>query len=365
MAPLSGGHRTYYLNLLVDHLLRKQSEIYLLGCKDFEGHFSQITFIPIKYLNPERVTNVHRNWIHVAKVSKRYNIKKVFFFSLDAYVKNYIHPIFVRLIGMPPWTGIFLHPTFMRISDISHSPKITDRDSALRCKTCKGIAIFDEYIKQRFASRIKKDILLIPDLTDIEISNDSTIVNKIENKSKNRIKIGLFGTLEKRKSLIETLQLAKRLDDKQFFFIIVGKKPNYYSSEDEALLKNCARRENVFFRNEFIESESELNAIIESTDIVLLLYKNFYSSSNFLTKAIFLRKWVLSYNYGVICNRVQQYDIGECTEVGIEDIEKAIQKLVEKINYQEYPINKTEEFIRNNSQNKFEEFVGQVCNLYS
>ena len=87
------------------------------------------------------------------------------------------------------------------------------------------------------------------------------------------------------------------------------------------------------------------------------------------TRLVFIlysfRKWVLAYNYGVINDRVQEYNIGECSEEGIDNIERAFNKLVYKINCNQYPKVKTDAFVENNSMNTFKEFIDQVCNLYT
>jgi glycosyltransferase involved in cell wall biosynthesis len=122
----------------------------------------------------------------------------------------------------------------------------------------------------------------------------------------------LFGCIDNRKNLIniiDSLRLLSSKDRSSVHFVIAGpfnadireKYIGYIEKHREVL--------DIFYNDDFVAGE-EREILFQSSDLVVMPYVNFYSSSNVLGHAIRHKKKVLASNTGIVGNLVKEYNIG-------------------------------------------------------
>ena len=101
-----------------------------------------------------------------------------------------------------------------------------------------------------------------------------------------------------------------------FCFVMIGKLYLNKFNEDEKLLINSAisSPNNIYSSTDYINEESEYNALFISSDIIYAVYNNFDSSSNTLTKAACFRKPLIANSNSTVGDRVLRYNLGEVAE---------------------------------------------------
>lgn len=363
VAPIKGGHREFFLKSLVKYLIEKKITVVLCGNPDWEKVITTVPFIQLKFRKNKNLISVFLNWLTVIKIANRRDIDRVFFFSLDPFLRNYFHPMLLKVFSFPKWSGIFLHPEFLRLNlSLNKKPSISDRDIFLRHNKCQGVVIFDSFIKEKISNRIDRSVLTIPDLANVGLLTHSLKGKELIKKSKNRIIIGLFGTLSERKSVKLFLDLADSCEKDKYFFLIAGKFQK--DINDKEYKKKARLIPNLIWFNEYFEDEKELNTLIKLVDIVFIFYKNFYGSSNFLTKAVYFNKWILCNSLGLINQTVEHYGFGESANTDINDIISKVSLIRKRIEFNDYPLVEANKFRMLNSQLSFEKFVDELVSLF-
>jgi glycosyltransferase involved in cell wall biosynthesis len=220
-----------------------------------------------------------------------------------------------------PFAGILFHPKGS-YADGKFRP-----ERYFLCKNARG-AIFlnpeplDDYHKRFPKLRFES----FPDVTDDSTLGEPTeFVRSIRERAGHRTVVLQLGTLSPHKGLFELVDLVKRADPKRFFFTIVGEVMwDHYGDRREELrefLENPP--ENCAVHLGYLEDPREMNALIQSADVLYAVYKgDFKNSSNTITKAAVFQKPILVGDQFLMAQRVRQYGIGETVKSG--DIDGAL-----------------------------------------
>lgn len=294
----------------------------------------------------------------------------VYFNWLDSLMANYLPSSFVDLIFPYKWSGLYFHPVIFRQRPqyLKSSATARDVDAVFLSKNCIGITMHDEGILEIYGKRIKKTTLLFPEIADGTPPNPNHILaNKIKKQANGRTIVGIIG-LEPHKGISSLVRIAKVANPQQFFFAFTGlfyeelydniteEKRNDILDFKNNLPENC-----IWETGSLTEGE-DYNSVFCSFDIIHIIYKEFYSSSNRLTKAAIFNKLVLGCNYGCVGEDIPKYNLGAVADE--EDTTEQYQKLQElrmRILQKDFPYDNWTIYQNKHSveilPNKFEELL--------
>lgn len=302
-----------------------------------------------------------RRWQHdaknISKIEKEYDCKVdfVFFAWIDYHLGRFLHPMLLNIIFPYKWSGLYFHPYHLR-----HEPKVLlrkacwkDFDSVFLSKNCLGVAIHDLGIKNNFEKRIGKPVLHFP-----ETANDDSpdlnyeLYKKIKEKAGNRLIVGIIGC-EPHKGTLTLVRAAREANVSDFYFAFLGILPqNLFSAQDWHEVNSYIKSEpeNAFFHFEPIPEGAKYNAVFSAFDIIYLVYNNFISSSNRLTKAAIFQKLVVAQNNFCVGDDVKNYKLGEAIPPGNpQELLNALQSLKSQIKTEHFPFEQWKAYAELNS----------------
>ena len=131
------------------------------------------------------------------------------------------------------------------------------------------------------------------------------------------------------------LSLSQIACKDKFFFAFTG--PKNFNDLNPAQITEAetyiaSQPENCLFHLDFLKEGAEFNAVFSSFDIVFLVYNNFASSSNRLTKASIFKKYAIAPNRFCVGEDVEKYKLGRTVpENDPKEALKAIEILASKI----------------------------------
>lgn len=243
-------------------------------------------------------------------------IDLVFFCFIDTFIGNWQTMADLdRLLGRQ-FSGLYFHPRHLRVkaqySWLRRGP--FNRDSVLRSCYCRSVAVLDEGIAQELSKRLMgKPVVSFPDITNEGYSDLPQELEEVRRKAKERKIIGLLGSLEKRKGLLEFMCHTRAMKDQAVFFLIVGVVAEYSFTQEEIKSINSFMNEppeNVFIYRGFVEDEITLNGLIRCCDLLYAVYHNFPHSSNFLTKSASMNVPIVVSDRYLMAERVNQFNLG-------------------------------------------------------
>lgn len=354
---LNGGHREAFMQQFSEALLEggnivicimPNTSIIEQWIKNNHPEFeNKIHYYNIKY--PINTNNNLGRWglvkrfisiwkmytFEIKIIEKKINTKIdfVFYNNIDAFMCNFLPGFVVDIIFPYKWSGLYFHPyNFRKFPDyLKKKTKFSDIDSVFLAKNCVAITIHDEGILDGFQYRLNKKVLLFPETADATPPNSSQLLaKKIKEKANGRTIVGIIG-LEPYKGSYALMELVKKADSNKFFFAFTGVYKDDYiknlsadrQKEYNDFMQNLP--ENCIWQTGVLKEGEEYNSVFCSFDIVYIMYKNFYSSSNRLTKAAIFNKLVLGNNYGCVGDDIPTYNLGETADE--DDIEEQYQKL--------------------------------------
>lgn len=348
----TGGHHYAFIRLFAKYFLKlghrvciiypeKKDEIndYLLR----EGFTSNQFFVEqceLKKSNPSTTAVwglplvTLKLWSNTNKSLNRIECKHrvkfdlVFFAWLDDHLCNYLPHILVDFFFRYKWSGLYFHPWYLNAVAIADRVSISSVDSALLSKNCVSVAIHDEFNVGALKRRIQKRVVLFPEIADSSSPMaDHPLAIELKNKANGRLIIGLIG-LSNRKGCLTFLRAIKKSDPKKFYFFFSGSFENSdFTNEQKKEIVEFLQKlpSNVFYFPEYLQEGNQLNAVINSFDVLFLVYNNFQSSSNFITKAAIFKKLVLSTERFWMGRVTSKYRLGITTKEG--DVDMAAKSL--------------------------------------
>lgn len=202
-----------------------------------------------------------------------------------------------------PWAGIRFVPT-EEFSEVYYSQF-----------KLKGMCFLDESVCDRARNAISQKVIgYLPDITENALPKvQSALVQEIKKKAGDRKIVFMGGTIGGNKNLASWYQLINQADAREFFFVQIGEMfENSLSIDDQrelAFIKNKCP-ENLYIKLEYLPDESAFNEVIQASDIIFAVYRNFKISSNMPGKAAAFNKPILVADGYLMGNRVAEYGIG-------------------------------------------------------
>jgi len=194
-------------------------------------------------------------------------------------------------------------------------------DHALSSKLCRGLAVLDEGCAPKLSNKLGgKPVFPFPDVAPMDSPTNGSApeTSAVRAAAAGRTVIGLIGSLEKRKGLIDFIKLAEASSQLNVFFLAAGKVAWQSFSADEQLFVEAAAKHpphNLCFVNQWLP-DSAIHAYFRSCDALFVAYHRFANSSNLLTRAAELKIPVMVSDYGLIAQRVRQYGTGRIVPEG-------------------------------------------------
>lgn len=341
---LNGGHREAFMQLFARSLLDSGHRVVCImpdtGVVErwlrehCSGSLDRLSFYQASYPHPGQAVvgkwNTLRaysgTWWHyrrvVQDIEKRSRLKPdlVFFNCIDGHLANYFPAQLVDLLFPYRWAGLYFHPNHLRLHPgiFEATTGISDVDHALTARNCVAVTVHDEGIVSGFSKRLKgKPVLLFPEIADTTSPDpNNTMAREIREHAGGRIIVGMIG-LEPYKGCFEMMQLAKVADPSRFFFAFCGNFGDhlfsFFNNEEQAREFREFRDnlpEHCYWKTGYLTEGAEYNAVFNAFDIVFLVYRKFYSSSNRLTKAACFHKLVMAGDKYCVGEDVLRYDLG-------------------------------------------------------
>lgn len=227
----------------------------------------------------------------------------VFNMYMDMYPSDGTRWLQFESLNKLPWAGI-------RFVPIPEHTEIYYVQTAL-----KGMCFLDERVcRQAELAMTHKVFGYLPDITENALPlTESALVREIKDKARGRKIVFMGGTIGGNKNLACWYQLIHLADSQEFYFVQIGEMfEDTLTSEDvlelEKIKKKCP--ENLYIKLEYLPDEAMFNEVIQTSDIIFAVYRNFKISSNMPGKAAAFSKPILVADGFLMGERVSQYGIG-------------------------------------------------------
>jgi hypothetical protein len=221
-----------------------------------------------------------------------------------------------------PWSGIRFVPTPGADEGYYQLPSLL------------GMCFLDQGVCDAYQNFLPhKNFEYLPDITDNTLPDEQTqLLSEIRGKARTRKIVFLGGTLGGTKNLSCWYQLIARMDATRWYFVQIGELfEDTLSDKDLYELNKIRARcpENLFIKQMYLPDEAQFNEIINGSDAIFAVYRNFSISSNMLGKAAAFGKPILVARGQLMGERVLQYGIGTTVvENDVPGMEIALKSLV-------------------------------------
>lgn len=293
----------------------------------------------------------------------------VFYAWVDYQLAQYIPAGILNKIFPWKWSGLYFHPYHLRQTDLFLNRKAVwrDMDAVFLSKNCIAVAIHDASIAQKFAKRIGKPVFHFAETADSTPPDYSyPLAAHIQEKAKERIVVGMIGC-EKHKGTLTLMRAVKQADPQKYFFVFAGILPEHsYTKEEWWEIQQFihSKPENCFFHFEPIPEGAAYNAVFSSFDIIYLVYDNFISSSNRLTKVAIFQRLVLASDTYCVGDDVRKYNLGlAIPPQNPEAVLQGLQKLRCRIEKKDFPFEQWKQYAALNSEEKLAESFREMLAL--
>jgi hypothetical protein len=248
-----------------------------------------IDFIYFMYFD-DFIFDFSERWLRNQRISRMFS----------RFLNKIYLPRFVNRCVAVPWSGILVHPEFSKWKEYRYFFKAPSNAS---------ICLLDETYEFPFEVKRRFNI---PDITDeVDSPTKNSLADAVLEKAKGRKVISLLGSLEKRKGILPLIDVIKNVDPEKYFFLIAGKLDVTFASYELRRLSDLkVNQENSYCIYDGIPSENDFNSLVEISDIIYLVYIDFFHSSNLLTKASLFKKPVLVSQGTCMGKRVELFHTG-------------------------------------------------------
>ena len=162
----------------------------------------------------------------------------------------------------------------------------------------------------------------LPDITERALpSNQSEYVRYIKEHAGDRKIVFMGGTIGGNKNLSRWYQLIAMADPQKYYFVQIGEMfEDTLTAEDRTELGNIRNSPpaNLYIKLEYLPDEAMFNEIIDASDVIFAVYRDFKISSNMPGKSAAFNKPILVARGHLMGERVEQYGIG--LAVGEDDV---------------------------------------------
>jgi hypothetical protein len=179
----------------------------------------------------------------------------------------------------------------------------------------RGTCFLDEALLDRYRARWPdKQFEYLPDITETALPMQQTpLAEQIKQRAAGRQIVFMGGSIGKQKNLAQWVKLIQQADAAQWYFVQIGRlNHNNLTTEDSTALATLqvTAPQNLYSHDAYLPDELAFNDVISVADVIFAVYKDFYRSSNMLSKAAYFEKPILVASNCVMGTRVTQYGIG-------------------------------------------------------
>lgn len=264
-----------------------------------------------KFLDPQ----TFKQEIETALHSSAKKVDLVFNLFVDGYLQRSDAWKEIRFrnrdgAALVPWVGLCI--TSEALSHAYDDTRIPDYYSLEQyCGTC----FLDESVLQTYEYHFPaKTFTFLPDITETGLpKTQEALVTEILRNAAGRKIVFMGGSIGKQKNLVQWVDLILNADPTQWYFVQVGRinHNNLLPDDQRALAKlETHSPENLYVHADYLSDEALFNAIIAASDVIFAVYRDFYRSSNMLSKAAYFEKPLLVADNCLMGDRVSKYGIG-------------------------------------------------------
>ncbi len=311
---------------------------YFIEYRDIYGSYNNLFSLKQIWI----VINRWKNLVSILeKVSYEHklNIDMVFLPWLDSYISGFIITRIFDQFFPYKWGALYFHPLEALPVLGKRARLVLSPSNLFKSKKIKAIGLLVKSVVPILAEKYPNvKVLPFPDIADGSLPEQkSNLLLDIENRGRGKFKVGLFGSLAKRKGILTLLKSIEKISsNSDLFFIIAGQLMENDFSEDELnLITNTVKKHNdkIFYYTNRLPEEADLNELMNGCDLIYAAYEEFYFSSNMLAKASIFKKPIIVSDNCYMADEVRKYEIGYV--VPPADVESLIGLFMEIIAKQE------------------------------
>jgi hypothetical protein len=225
-----------------------------------------------------------------------------------------------------PWAGLCITPEYEKwqhtqlplqpLSLAQAQPSLQDQPpSYYALAQYRGTCFLEEAAVDTYRNAFtNKHFTFLPDITDTELPRElNALAIDIKRRAAGRRIVFMGGSIGKQKNLAQWVALILSVDPAQWYFVQVGRiSHNNLLPEDTQALARIQQQspQNLYVHADYLPDETSFNAIIAAADVIFAVYRDFYRSSNMLSKAAYFEKPILVADQCLMGDRVTQYEIG-------------------------------------------------------
>jgi len=283
-------------------------------------------------IRPARFRGLHLAWRRFGGLGKRLRkwessnattVQLVFFACIFDHDFEHFRKMEKRF-GYP-WSGLYMHARSFRMpgSPMPYTGVMPCPEKIFTSNSLRSVAVLDEGAVEPMRRIVgEKPIVWMPDFTDGHLPNPSEetsgLAKKITSFAQGRPVVSLMGFLVRTKGLEDFTSVIEAEAMKDVFFFLGGEV--HWGDIDDATRQKMQevweRAENVYAHLQFISSDTEMNAVIDASNVIFAVYRNFPNSSNILTKAAVFKKPIIVSDGYVMAERVREFGLGEVVDEG-------------------------------------------------
>jgi hypothetical protein len=263
--------------------------------------------LALKHLDPQlfcdqvnQVLSQHSNKVTV-----------VFNMYVDAYMPTPNAWQQFGFVSSTPWMSLCITPDQLLIlqGDVNTlAPYYSMADY-------RGTCFLDEALLERYQVRWPdKQFEYLPDITETALPPQPTLLaEQIKQQAAGRKIVFMGGSIGKQKNLAQWVTLIQQADSAQWYFVQIGRlNINNLTTEDRTALASlqATAPKNLYSHDGYLSDELAFNDVIAVADVIFAVYKDFYRSSNMLSKAAYFEKPILVASNCLMGMRVTKYGIG-------------------------------------------------------
>lgn len=284
----------------------------------------------------QRIREVFKRWVwvrrEVKKLARQSDVADVpvFFMQLDQIVcPGMLSGPISRVLGGFRFGGFyFRHFPFRRELRSLKARLLFEHRGLLSNRNLVSIGLFDENRIPQVTKCSAGRVHWVPDVVAMDPPDDDfPLLDTIGKRAKGRTVVLSIGVQDRRKGILDLLRVAKDSELSSYFFVLAGKFSLSSFGDDERVeLEGILNSlpENILIHREFIETEGRFNALIQGSDLIYAVYRNFPFSSNILGKACAFGKPLLVGDQGLMAERVRKYRLGMTIPSGRCDVLKRV-----------------------------------------
>ena len=183
----------------------------------------------------------------------------------------------------------------------------------------RGVLLLDEAIAKRYREAMPgKHVAHLPDITDTTLpERQSGLSRRIARAAAGRKIVFMGGSIGKQKNLERWYQLISLADPDEWFFVQIGRINKYHLTQnDRASVERVIKAPpaNLYIEPTYLADERSFNEIIAMSAVIFAVYRDFFRSSNMLSKAAYFEKPILVASGCLMGERVERYGIGLTVE---------------------------------------------------